>query len=142
MAINKEFKSKGKPSKKNWSSSTMIYTGAVIGIFLVIHLLDFRFGPGINDGNVAYVGGKPVKDFYTLVAQRFSHLGGALFYIAVMIFLGFHLRHGFWSAFQTLGLTYPRYSGIIYSIGVAFAILLGFGFFLIPLYFYFTGGAL
>jgi succinate dehydrogenase / fumarate reductase, cytochrome b subunit len=57
-----------------------------------------------------------------------------------MILLGFHLRHGFWSAFQSLGVQHHKLVPFIYSVGILIAIILGFGFLFIPLYIYFTGG--
>ena len=132
--------SAGPPSRKNISSTTMIYTGLILSIFLFIHLKDFKFGPGVEQGYVAHVGGEQVRNFYTLVQEKFTHIGYVIFYTGVMVLLGFHLRHGFWSAFQTLGLAYPRLSPLIYTLGVLFAIAIGLGFLAIPLYFYFTGG--
>jgi succinate dehydrogenase / fumarate reductase cytochrome b subunit len=55
-----------------------------------------------------------------------------------MFFLGFHFRHGFWSAFQSLGMMNPRWSKPIYALGLIIAILLTVGFLFMPIYIYTT----
>jgi succinate dehydrogenase / fumarate reductase cytochrome b subunit len=56
--------------------------------------------------------------------------------------LGFHLRHGFWSAFQSLGGFHPRLTPFAYALGVAAGIILAFGFLGLPIWFYLGGGTL
>ncbi len=124
--------SAGKPSKKSFASTTMIYTGIVIFIFLAIHLKTFKYGPYYE----TTVDGVVMRDLYRLVNEVFSdplYVGG---YVVAMILLGFHLRHGFWSAFQSLGLNHPRYMPIIYGLGVLIAIVLAVGFLGIPVWIY------
>jgi succinate dehydrogenase / fumarate reductase cytochrome b subunit len=57
-----------------------------------------------------------------------------------MILLGLHLRHGIWSAFQSLGTMKPSLSSVIYGLGVLVAILVGLGFLVLPVWIYFGGG--
>lgn len=133
--------SRGEPSRLNLSSRTMIWSGVVILVFTVIHLITFKYGPGIAEGYVVYLDGEPVRDLYRLVAESFRSPLYSGWYVAAMIVLGLHLRHGFWSAVQSLGLHHPRWTPVIYSVGVAAAILLGFGFLFIPVWF-FLGGSL
>jgi succinate dehydrogenase / fumarate reductase cytochrome b subunit len=57
-------------------------------------------------------------------------------YMASMVVLGVHLRHGFWSAFQSLGLLNERLRALAFSAGVFVAAILAFGFFILPLYVY------
>ena len=52
----------------------------------------------------------------------------------VMILLGFHLRHGFWSAFQSIGLLNPKLRPLAFSAGVIFAIVIAVGFLLLPIF--------
>ncbi|GAB4220331.1 MAG: succinate dehydrogenase cytochrome b subunit [Acidobacteriota bacterium] len=133
--------SRGEPSRMNLSSRTMIWSGVVILVFTVIHLITFKYGPGIAEGYVVYLDGEPVRDLYRLVAESFRSPLYAGWYVVAMIVLGLHLRHGFWSAVQSLGLHHPRWTPVIYSVGVAAAVLLGFGFLFIPVWF-FLGGSL
>ena len=135
---------RGGPSKKNFSSKTMIWTGIILLIFIVIHLQTFKWGPGVGEGYVAteageqlLVDGKPVKDVHTRITEVFKKEGYVIGYVLVMIFLGFHLRHGIWSAFQSLGANNPKLSPILYTVGGIFAVLIAFGFIFLPIYIYF-----
>jgi succinate dehydrogenase / fumarate reductase cytochrome b subunit len=125
-------------SKKSLASITMIYTGLVIIIFLIWHLFHFKFGEIII---YTTADGKIVRDLYAVVYQFFGNIVNVLLYLIVMILLGFHLSHGFWSAFQSLGLNGKRFTPIIYSLGSIFAVIMAFGFVFLPLWIYFvTGG--
>ena len=133
---------KGGPSKNNWGSRNMIVTGLVLLAFLIVHIKQFRFGPTIEDGYTASVDGVMVHDIYRVVVETFMDPIWVIFYSGCMLFLGFHLRHGYWSAFQSLGTINPRWSKSIYALGWVLALLLAAGFFAIPIYIYFTvGGA-
>lgn len=134
-------KSKGYPSRKSISSMTMFYTGLVIFAFLIFHIITFKYGPGIKEGYSMMVDGKEVRDLYRLVKEAFMNPLIAFGYVVVFVLLGFHLRHAFWSAFQSLGAAHPRYTPIIYKIGVILAILISVGFISIPIWIYFSGGA-
>lgn len=135
----KKYRSAGKPSKQTGSSRTMIFTGMVILIFLVIHLQTFKFGPGMEEGYVATLDdGSQIRDLKRLVTEKFQHPLYAFGYPAVMLLLGFHLRHGIWSAFQSLGATNPRITPILYTVGGLVAALIAIGFLILPLYIYFS----
>jgi succinate dehydrogenase / fumarate reductase cytochrome b subunit len=90
-------KSAGRVSKKTISSRTMIYSGIIIITFTVIHLITFKYGPGISDGYVAMIGGEPVRDLFRLVVEEFQKEWYVAFYVFSMLVLGTHLRHGFCS---------------------------------------------
>lgn len=130
----------GPPSRKTLASGSMIFTGAVVLIFIVWHLISFRFGPGIEEGYVAYVNGEAVIDFHRIVVEFFSNGWNVIAYMLIMILLGLHLSHGAWSTLQSLGLEHPKWSFIIYVAGIIFAILVAIGFLAIPPYLYFKGG--
>ncbi len=133
-----QYKTAGKPSRQSLSSRTMIITGIVLLAFLVIHLKSFKYGPGMAEGYVADLDGTPVRDLKRLMTEKFQHPLYAFGYPLAILLLGYHLRHGFWSAFQSMGWVPPRLSGTIYSIGIALAILVGIGFTIVPLYIYFS----
>lgn len=133
-----EYKSKGRPSRQTTSSRTMIFTGLILLIFLVIHLGTFKFGPGIDAGYVATVGGEQIRDLRRLVTEKFQSPYYAFGYTAVMLLLALHLRHGIWSAFQSLGAMNSRLTPIIYTAGTVLAIGLAVGFFILPLYIFFA----
>ncbi len=133
-------KSKGGPTKSTLGSRNMIITGLVLMVFLIVHIVQFRFGPEIEDGYTATVNGVMVHDLYRVVAETFMQLKWVVFYVGCMCFLGVHFRHGFWSMFQSLGMINPRWSKPIYALGFILAVLLSVGFLFIPIYIYATQG--
>ena len=122
----------------------MVVTGLVLLIFVIVHLKMFKFGPGVEaeyvDVHLTEIHGEEVRDLYRLVEEKFSNVWTVIGYVAVMLLLGLHLRHGFWSAFQSLGIGYPRYAPLIYSVGIVFAIVMAVGFLLLPILIYLRGG--
>ena len=124
-------------SRKSWGSVTMIYTGIIIMVFLVLHLLHFKFGAIIM---YTTKDGVYIRDLYTLVHQFYGNIWNVIFYMAVMILLGFHLSHGFWSAFQSLGINHPVYTPLLQGLGYLFAVVMALGFLVIPIWSFITGG--
>jgi len=115
----------------------MIYTGAIVFIFLAIHMMNFFF---IKLGWVGSPvpmaeGGEP--DFYATAIWLFAQPVYSILYIALIVVLGFHLNHAFQAAFQTLGLQNKKYTPAITMAGTVYAILIPFGFIIIPIYFLF-----
>ena len=133
-------KNQGDPSRMTLSSRTMIWTGLVLFVFLIVHLITFKYGPGVEEGYVAMLGGEQVRDLYRLVAEWFSNGLYVAYYVVSMGLLGFHLRHGFWSAIQSLGGFHPKLTPVAYSFGVAAAVVLAVGFLALPIWFYLGGG--
>lgn len=126
----------GKPSRKSLASQSMIYTGGVLLIFLVAHVWMFRFQTRVNPEHVI-IHGSEVINLYKPVVQAFKQPPIVIIYTAVMLFLGMHIRHGFWSAFQSLGAWHPRYTPVIYTLGVFLAVVLALGFLVLPGWVYF-----
>ncbi len=118
-----------------WYARQMMLLGTVVFAFLVIHFKDFwypyKFGelPMDDNGN---------KDLYTLVMISFQELWYVILYAVAILGLGFHLLHGFFSAFRSLGVYHPKYNRIIKSVGVAFAVSMSIGYLIIPFYIYFN----
>lgn len=136
--------SKGGPSKQSISSRTMIITGLVMLLFIVIHLLQFRFGPGVADGYVQTVDGRELHDLRRITVETFSNPMWVAFYVGCVLLVGFHLRHGVWSMLQSLGAMRPRASAAIYSLALLVAIVLAAMFILLPVWLYYLslkGGA-
>jgi succinate dehydrogenase / fumarate reductase cytochrome b subunit len=127
-------------SKKSFASVSMIYTGILIIVFTILHLLHFKYGEIIM---YTTKDGLFIRDLYALVYQFFGNIWNVVFYITVMIFLGFHVSHGVWSAFHSLGISGARFTKFTQRLGYVFAVLMGFGFLFLPVYIYFvTGGVL
>lgn len=104
------------------------------------------YAPGLNIKL-----GEAYKDLHTVVMAFFGHdksdkgvpanpyaLVAVLFYVISMIVLGFHLNHGFASAFQSLGVRHPKYTAAIKSTGTVFAFGIALGFAILPLFIYLT----
>jgi succinate dehydrogenase / fumarate reductase cytochrome b subunit len=132
-----KYVSAGEPSAQNLSSRTMIFTGSVLLLFLVGHIATFKFGPGIAEGYVTMINGEPARDLYRLVIETFKQPMYVIGYTIVMILLGLHLRHGFWSAFQSLGAIKPSARKTMQFAALVVGILLSVGFLSIPVYIYF-----
>lgn len=117
------------------SSRTMIWSGAVVGLFILFHLAHFTFlglqevivGPGeaVNVRELKDAQGR--HDVYSMVVAGFTTPWLAVLYIAAQVVLFIHLLHGVQSSFQTLGLKNSRFAPVIRLIGfaVAVAILVG-----------------
>jgi succinate dehydrogenase / fumarate reductase cytochrome b subunit len=121
----------GGASRKTLSSRSMIITGIVLGVFVVWHVKMFKFG---DHGAYLHPNGTAMKDLYSLVVTSFGSVWITAVYVAVMILLGFHLRHGIWSAFQSLGWNNTRYMPLLQGAGLVFAIALAVAFLVLPLY--------
>jgi succinate dehydrogenase / fumarate reductase cytochrome b subunit len=119
-------------SRKSFSSTTMIWTGLVILLFVVVHLKQFRFG-------VSYeIGSPPMRDLYRTETEIFSAPFWVATYVVCVILVGFHLRHGISSAFQSIGADHPVYTKRLVLWGSVFAIIIGGGFAVIPVWVYLT----
>lgn len=128
----------GSPSNKTFSSKTMIISGIILLAFVVWHVITFRFGPGISEGYVTQINGDTSRDLHQLVYEFFSSPVNVILYVVVMVFLGFHLRHGFWSGLQTLGLNSEKNSASVYAIGLILSLILAAGFLLIPVWIFYS----
>lgn len=127
------YATKGGPSKLSASSRSMIITGIALAIFVPIHIGMFSLGTYYE----TTIDGQVMRDLYRLVVEKFKVPGIAFGYAGLMLLLGMHLRHGFWSALQSLGAMNKRYLPIMYTVGIILAILLAGGFVILPLYVYF-----
>jgi len=130
---------KGYAVSKNpstWSSRNMGILGTLILIFLVIHLQNFWYQMHWGAIPVAEYDREQVKDLFIVVHEIYKEFWYVVLYVVSMGILGFHLFHGFGSAFQTLGLNHVKYNRLIKFIGVAFAIIVPALFAVIPIYIY------
>lgn len=134
------YKSAGEPSRQSLSSRSMIVTGLVLMVFLVLHILSFKYGPGVEEGYVVTVAGEEIRDLKRLLIEKFQNPLYAFGYPAVMILLGVHLRHGIWSALQSLGAMNQRLTPVVYTIGGLLAAVIAVGFLVLPLWIFFGGG--
>lgn len=123
-------------TNSTWSSRNMGILGTFIFIFLVIHLRNFWYEMHWGGIPTVTYEGDEYKDLYAVVNAAFSQWWYVALYTASMLFLMFHLYHGFKSAFQTLGLNHPKYNPVIKGIGYAFAVIISALFACIPILMY------
>lgn len=110
------------------TSRIMFLTGSIVALFLVIHLTTFWVP--------ARFGGDEPFSMFSIVKDTFSKPLHSIFYVLAVALLGFHLHHGFQSAFQTFGIKGKRYETFIEAIGVLFWFVIPLAFAAMPLYFY------
>jgi succinate dehydrogenase / fumarate reductase cytochrome b subunit len=122
-----------------WASRNMLVLGSLVLVFLVIHIIDFFWKMRYTGDPLLthiVVDGKEMENAYALVAGLFKDsLLFCLIYIVGAILLGLHMGHGFWSSFQTIGLSNKIWIQRLRVFGYFFAILIALGFSIIPLYF-------
>lgn len=111
------------------SSRTMLFTGSVLFIFIVVHLSTFWFNFQLTDDHDAYY------NMVTNSAIGFGNIFITILYLVAMIILGFHLKHGFSSAIQTLGIKDTSIGKVVSTIGVVFWLFIPAGFFSIAFWF-------
>lgn len=124
----------GGVSRKSTASSTMIWTGSITATFLVVHVTTMKYGAWYT------VGDTEVRDLYRLVVETFRNPAWAGLYAVCMVVVGFHLWHGFSSAFESLGLNHPSLTPKVLKVGKVLALVLGAGFLSIPIWLFFIGG--
>lgn len=126
-------------SQTSFFSKYMLHTSLILTIFLVLHLLDFwvknKFLGEVHE--ITYANGKTYHDLAAMVVDRFQIGWVVIVYLVLLLGLGFHLHHGFQSAFQTLGLNHKIYTPIIKALGVIYTIIVTAGYMMIPLVIYF-----
>lgn len=110
---------------------SMALTGPLLLAFLVVHLFHFRYATGYT----TMAGGLEVRDLYRIVVEFYRNPGNILVYIAAMLVMALHVQHGFWSAFQSLGFNYPRYTRLLEVASNVYAATILIGFCAIPVSF-------
>jgi succinate dehydrogenase / fumarate reductase cytochrome b subunit len=109
-----------------YASRTMMWSGPIILAFVIFHLLHFTFG-------VVHPGGPfDEHNVYNNVVTGFQVWPVSIFYIIAMIMLCYHLYHGLWSMFQSLGFSHPIYTPWLKVFAKVFAILIAVGNISIP----------
>lgn len=130
------YKVNGSKENSTIFSRTMAVTGSIILIFLVSHLATFFWRFNVHDP----MGLATQHQYYDVVVYFFNIWWYAILYVVAMILLGYHLNHGFQSAFQTFGWNHNRYFPVIKKLGTIYAIIMALGFASMPIYFLLGGG--
>jgi len=121
--------------KATFSSSNMIWTGVLLGIFIIGHLLHFtaRVTPDIAP-RLASLSSGPFFDVYSMVVGSFRHGAIAAIYVASMVVLFLHLNHGIQAFFQTMGWNSDRSLPVMSKAGRTIAIIFLVGYSSIPIF--------
>jgi succinate dehydrogenase / fumarate reductase cytochrome b subunit len=118
-----------KPAKgeSRHAAATMRWGAAVVFLFIIWHLLDLTFRT-VNPV-------KDVPDAYGAVVATFSpeRWPVTVFYLLALLALFFHLRHGIWSAVQTIAGPNSKWRKRTQAIGLAVALIVVLGFAIVPL---------
>ena len=124
-------------SNTSFFSKFMIHTAMITLVFLVIHFMDFYIKAKFGHASEVMVDGVAYHDFASEVIDKFKVLPFVIFYIAAFVFLGFHLVHGFQSAFKTLGMDHKKYTPTVQFLAIIYSSIVVGGFSFIPVYIYF-----
>ncbi|MBN9659478.1 MAG: succinate dehydrogenase cytochrome b subunit [Acidobacteria bacterium] len=104
----------------SYAARTMIWSGPIVGAFLVYHILHFTTGQALGD---QFIKG----DVYHNVIVGFQNPAASFFYIIANILLAIHLYHGVWSMFQSLGVNHPKYTPKLKTLAKVYGWVIGIG---------------
>ncbi len=113
-----------KSAVNTYAWRTMRWGGVIIALFVIYHILDLSLGYA----NYAGTDSTP----YSRLVASFSNPIPTIVYVITLIILGFHLRHGIWSATQTLGQSNKRRERTVNAVAIAFAVVLIAGYLVVP----------
>lgn len=134
--LNRKAKPQGyavtpKGSKKvSLASRTMAVQGSLILVFIILHLITFKYGTYYE----TEVNGVVMRDLAKLMEEAFQSPGYVAWYVVCLVLLGFHLCHGVNSSFQSLGLMEGTYRNLWKKLSYGYAVVVALGFIAQPLY--------
>ena len=108
------------------ASRTMFLSGSLTLVFIVLHLIHFKFA------------GAERQDLHRLVLTTFHSLPYVVWYVFAVCVLGMHVGHGFQSAFRTLGVMHPNWTPLIRWTSRVFGVVVAAGYASIPIWCYLT----
>jgi succinate dehydrogenase / fumarate reductase cytochrome b subunit len=111
----------------SYASRTMYWSGPIVLAFIIFHLLQFTAGY-IHPGSQFIEG-----DVYHNLVAGFQVWWVSVWYIFAIALLGFHLRHGLWSMFQSVGYNHPRHTPLLKKAAFVIALLIVLGYISIPI---------
>jgi len=125
-----------------WSSRNMALLGTILLAFIAVHMQNFWYVMHFGEPAMySLATGEEVKDLHQVVMDFFGPANNmaiiaVAFYLLAQAAIGFHLWHGFASAFQSFGLRSAKYTPFIERVGQAFSVLVPLAFAVIPVYLY------
>jgi succinate dehydrogenase / fumarate reductase cytochrome b subunit len=118
---------KHKDLETDFAAKTMYVTGPILLGYVLFHLAHLTFGATF--GTFEFEKMNP----YNNLVHSFEHPGFVAIYSVAMLALGFHLFHGIYSVFQTIGANHEKYNGLRRDLAVALSVLITAGYLSIPL---------
>lgn len=103
----------------NYAARTMRWSGVIVGLFLIYHLMDLTWGVGGAD----FDRGRPYENMVASLERWYV----AIVYLVANLALGLHIFHGAWSMFQSMGWNNPRFNPWRKSFAIAFAAIIVVG---------------
>jgi succinate dehydrogenase / fumarate reductase cytochrome b subunit len=130
-------------ANSSWSSRNMAVLGTILLVFIVTHMQHFWFVMHFGGIEQVLIEGESVKDLHAVVMNFFNPAINSSapimvgLYVFAMAAMGYHLQHGFSSAFQSMGLNHAKYTPVINKLGTTFCVLVPLAFASIPVYLYY-----
>lgn len=116
-----------------FQSKYMAFHGTLLLVFIILHLITFKYGTHYD----TVVDGITMRDLHRLVIEVFQSPIYVAWYAVALVAIGFHLAHGFYSGFATLGAFHPKYSPALNKFGYVYAFVIAAGFLSQPIYVFF-----
>lgn len=140
---NNRYAVTSKPEKVEWASQNMFVLGVIVVLGLLLHLFNFwynmMFAELVNDGQAFIDANIHAADGYSLIALTFQNPVFTVLYLIWFAAIWFHMTHGFWSAFQTLGWNGKIWFARWRNIGMVYVTVLMLLFVVVALKFAFIG---
>ncbi|MBD66551.1 MAG: cytochrome B subunit [Halobacteriovoraceae bacterium] len=118
---------------ETFASATMPYTGMILLVFVILHLINFKYGAHYE----TTVDDIVMRDLYKLVVEYFANIYYVVWYVIAMIALGIHTSHGVHSMFQSLGFNHPKYTPHLKTIALLYGLFVAVGFSSLAIFCYF-----
>ena len=125
-----QYNRKASLGEKTLASSTMMWSGVIIFVFVILHLISFKFGTDVSPPS-----SEGVRDLHSLVIARFQNEFYSLFYLFCFVVLAFHLGHAIQSSMRTLGVSHPKYLKYIGFVSYILSLIIALGYSIFPIYF-------
>lgn len=131
---------KNRTKATSWASKNMFVLGIIVFVGLFLHMFHFWAKMQlISFANLFGLTQAEPEIAYDLVAKLFSSPCYCILYAIWIVALYYHVSHGFWSAFQTIGLSNSKWIPRLQILAKIYAVVIGLGFLALPVFFFLKG---
>ncbi len=119
----------------DFATKTMVYSGLLIAVYLLLHLSDFAFGD--HYGEATIVAGAETEEslgLYGLIWNSFIQPWRVVVYVFAVGVVGLHVSHGLQSFIQTLGFANDDVLPVLKTVSRIVGLLIALGYAAIPIY--------